>query len=84
MARLTWPIVVAALMLVMGPARLDGAAKGIVLAVMLGAVAALNVPSFEVIRRAQREGAPSRLVGALALTLGLRLVAAVVIAALLW
>jgi hypothetical protein len=84
MARLTWPVVVAALMLVIGPAQLDGIARGVVLALMLGAVAALNVPSYEVIRRAQREGAPARLVRALVFTLALRLVAAVVSAALLW
>ncbi len=84
MARLTWPIVFAAVMLVMGPARLDGLAKTLVLGAMLAAVAALNVPSYEVIRRAQRESAPPKLIAALGFTLGLRLVAAVVVAALLW
>lgn len=83
MARLTWPIIVAALMLVMGPTQLDGIAKGLVLALMLGAVAALNVPSYEVIRRATREGAPHHLVMALSGTLALRLLAAVVVAGLL-
>ena len=84
MARVTWPIVFATVMLVMGPARLDGVVKTIVLAVMLGAVAVLNVPSYEVIRRAQREHAPPKLISALGFTLGLRLAAAVVVAALLW
>lgn len=84
MARLTWPVLVAALMLVRGPAQLDGVAKGVVLALALGAVAGLNVPSWEVIRRARREGAPADLVRALSLTLGMRLVAALAITALLW
>lgn len=84
MARLTWPVLVAALMLVLGPAQASGAAKGVVIAVMLGAVAALNLPSFEVIRRARREGAPARLVGLLVMALGMRVVAAALTAALVW
>ncbi|AKF11447.1 hypothetical protein [Sandaracinus amylolyticus] len=83
MARLTWPVLVAALMLVLGPAQLEGAAKAITLALMLGAVAGLNVPSWDVIRRARREGAPVSLVRALGFALALRLGAAVVIAVLL-
>ncbi|UJR85061.1 hypothetical protein [Sandaracinus amylolyticus] len=80
MARLTWPVLVAALMLVLGPAQLDGAAKAITIALMLGAVAGLNVPSWDVIRRARREDAPVALVRALAFALALRLIAAVAIA----
>lgn len=84
MARLTWLVLVTALVLVRGPAQLDGLAKGVVLALALGGVAALNVPSWDVIQRARREGAPAHLVRALAAMLALRVVAAVGITALLW
>ena len=84
MARLTWLILASAVMLVLGPARLEGVLKAGWLALTLGAVAALNVPSWEVIRRARREGAPLAAVRVLAAGLGMRLVAAVVVVALLW
>jgi hypothetical protein len=84
MARLSWPVMVGALVLVLGPTRLEGLAKGLTLALMLGAVAALNLPSWEVVRRARREGAPEGLVRALVATLGMRVGAAALIAALLW
>lgn len=84
MARLTWLVLAATLVLVRGPAQLDGLAKGVVLAIALGAVAALNVPSWDVIQRARRERAPAHLVRALALMLTLRVGAAVGLTALLW
>jgi hypothetical protein len=83
MARLTWPTLAAALLLVLGPARVGGDAKVAVLAVVLGGVAALNVPSLRVVLRAHREGAPGSAVAALAVALGLRLAAAIAVAALL-
>lgn len=83
MARLSWPLMVLALVLVRGPARLEGLPKALTMALMLGGVAALNVPSWEVVRRARREGAPPALVRILVGTLGMRLAAALLIAALL-
>lgn len=76
LARLTWPVLVAGLGLVVS-AGASGHLKAIVLASMLGIVAALNVPSIEVVRRARREHAPPGAVVALALAVGLRLTAAV-------
>lgn len=76
LARLTWPVLMAGLGLVM-TLGLVGWAKAVVLALMLGAVAALNVPSIDVVRRAQREGAPRGAVLALGVSVGLRLIAGV-------
>ena len=83
MARLTWPVLLAALGLVVS-AGVDGHAKVVLLAVMLGVVASLNLPSIEVVRRARREGAPPGAIAALALAVGLRLTAAVGLAVVLW
>jgi hypothetical protein len=83
LARMTWPIVAATLFLVLGPARLSGTPKVLVIATMLGAAVALNLPSLDVVRRALREGAPRGLVGVLGLALGLRVGAALALAVLL-
>lgn len=82
-ARATWPVLVAGLMLVRGPAGIVGDARIWVVALMLGAVAALNLPSLDVIRRAVREGAPRGPVVALGAGLAMRLVASVLLAGLL-
>jgi hypothetical protein len=84
MARLTWPVLVSALMLILGPARLDGDLKVLVLALTLGAVAALNVPSLGVVQRARREGVPDRFVRVLAAGLVMRGLAALALVWLLW
>lgn len=83
MARLTWPVLLAVLGLV-ASAGVDGHLKVALLAVMLGVVAALNLPSIEVVRRARREGAPIGAVVALSVSVSLRLAAAVGLAVVLW
>jgi hypothetical protein len=82
MARLTWPVLMAGLGLVVS-AGVEGHLKVAVLATMLGGVAALNVPSIEVVRRAHRERAPRRAVVALGVAVGLRLTAGVALAVVL-
>lgn len=83
LARLTWPVLMAGLGLVVS-AGVSGDLKALVLALMLGAVAALNVPSIDVVRRAHRENAPRGAVVALGVAVGLRLTAAVALAIVLW
>ncbi len=83
MARVCWPIMVAALVLGTGPLREPPIARVIVVAAMLAAVMGLNVPTIGVIRRARREDAPPRLVNALVIAATLRLGAAAALAAVL-
>lgn len=83
LARLTWPVLLAALGLVVS-GGLGGHAKVGLLAIALGAVAALNLPSIEVVRRAWREGAPPSAVATLGLAVALRLSAAIGLAVVLW
>ena len=84
MARLTWPVLMAALTLVVGPAHVDGDLRVLVLALAVGAVAGLNVPSYGVLRRAMREQVPVRFVRMLAAGLALRLGASFALAWALW
>ncbi len=83
MARMTWPVMASALVLVLGPAQVSGVIKNGLLVAMLVAVAWLNLPSLRVIQRARAERVPDRFVLALGFALGLRLLAAVIVAALL-
>ena len=54
------------------------------LALTLGGVAALNVPSLGVVQRARREGVPDRFVRVLAAGLVMRGLAALALVWLLW
>jgi hypothetical protein len=84
MARMTWPVMASTLVLVLGPAQVSGMIKSGLLLTMLGVVTWLNLPSFRVIQRARAEGVPDRFVSALGFALGLRLLAALMVTALLW
>lgn len=83
MARMTWPVIATAVVLVLGPAQITGVGKAVLLAAMLSAVAGLNLPSLRVIQRARVEGAAERHVSVLGFALGLRLLAALIVALLL-
>lgn len=80
MSRFSWLVLGAGTTLALGPLHEPRLLRGVVLALMFGIVLGLNVPAYGVVRRAQREGAPPRIVRVLVGALGIRIIAAVIAA----